>query len=102
MSSEFDIIIVGGGTAGLVLASRLSENPDLHVLVLEAGQDQTQDPRVVTPALWSALVGTDSSWNFMTEPQVLTLEPIVAAFAHLTTSRPPLMESKYPSHRAAS
>ncbi|KAJ5731949.1 glucose-methanol-choline oxidoreductase-like protein [Penicillium malachiteum] len=69
MTSEADIIIVGGGTAGLVLASRLSENPDLQVLVLEAGQDQGQDPRVNTPALWSALVATDSSWNFMTEPQ---------------------------------
>ncbi|KAJ5083691.1 glucose-methanol-choline oxidoreductase-like protein [Penicillium angulare] len=69
MSSEADIIIVGGGTAGLVLAARLSENPDLQVLVLEAGQDQGQDPRVTTPALWSALVATDSSWNFMTTPQ---------------------------------
>lgn len=77
MSSEYDIIIVGGGTAGLVLASRLSENPDLHVLVLEAGQDQTQDPRVITPALWSALVGTGSSWNLMTEPQVLIFKSTV-------------------------
>ncbi|KAJ5702782.1 glucose-methanol-choline oxidoreductase-like protein [Penicillium malachiteum] len=51
MTSEADIIIVG------------------RVLVLEAGQDQGQDPRVNTPALWSALVATDSSWNFMTEPQ---------------------------------
>ncbi|KKZ61621.1 hypothetical protein EMCG_03867 [[Emmonsia] crescens] len=65
-----DIIIIGGGTAGLVLAARLSENSKLQVLVLEAGQDQTGDPRVQTPALWPALVATDSDWRFITEPQV--------------------------------
>ena len=66
----YDIIIIGGGTAGLVLATRLSEDPNLQVLVLEAGADQKDDPRVITPAFWSTLLKTPSDWNFDTVPQV--------------------------------
>lgn len=66
----FDFVIIGGGTAGLVLAARLSENPDLQVLVIEAGADQKDDPRVNTPALWSTLLKTPSDWAFDTIPQV--------------------------------
>ncbi|KAL4914987.1 glucose-methanol-choline oxidoreductase-like protein [Aspergillus aurantiobrunneus] len=69
MTISADIIIIGGGTAGLVLAARISENPAVQVLVLEAGQDQTSNSRVLTPALWPALVASDSDWKFMTEPQ---------------------------------
>lgn len=65
-----DYVIVGGGTAGLVLAERLSENPSVHVVVLEAGTDMTQDPRVQIPALWTSLMGTDVDWQLKTTPQV--------------------------------
>ena len=66
----YDYVVVGGGTAGLVLANRLTENENVHVLVLEAGEDLTADPRVTTPALFPTLLGSDADWNTVTEPQV--------------------------------
>jgi choline dehydrogenase len=44
MRSDFDLVIVGGGAAGCVLAARLSENPSLQVLLLEAGPDYVELP----------------------------------------------------------
>ena len=67
---DADFVIVGGGTAGLVLAARLSEDPQTQVVILEAGQAKSEDPRVNTPALWPGLTGTDADWSFMTVPQV--------------------------------
>ena len=69
-SNEYDFIIIGGGTSGLVLASRLTENPATHVLVLEAGENHLSDPRVNIPALWPSLLGSDCDWGFATTPQV--------------------------------
>lgn len=69
-SKAYDIIIIGGGTAGLVLANRLTENPTLDVLVIEAGADQKDDPRVNVPGMWSTLGKTPSDWNFTTSSQV--------------------------------
>ena len=68
--SEYDYIIVGGGTSGLVVANRLSEDAGARVLVLEAGGDLSADPRVNIPALWTSLLGSaDATWGYETEPQ---------------------------------
>ncbi|KAI1741169.1 glucose-methanol-choline oxidoreductase-like protein [Xylaria scruposa] len=66
---NFDFIIIGGGTAGLVLSNRLTEHDKVKVLVLEAGEDLTSDPRVTTPALFPTLIGSDADWNTVTEAQ---------------------------------
>ncbi|VUC26045.1 unnamed protein product [Clonostachys rosea] len=68
-STLFDFVIVGGGTAGLVVASRLSENSAHRVLVLEAGSDHSDDPRVKTPAFYATLFQSDADWGFKSEPQ---------------------------------
>ena len=70
---EYDFVVVGGGTAGLVVAARLTEDPNCQVLVLEAGETRLEDPRVAIPALWRSLLApnSDVSWNFTTTPQVI-------------------------------
>jgi choline dehydrogenase-like flavoprotein len=69
--ASFDLIIVGGGLSGLVLAARLTEDPNIKVLVLEAGADLSQDPRLIAPGLWPTLLSPDATWAFpKTVPQV--------------------------------
>ncbi|MCJ1382288.1 hypothetical protein MMC17_005401 [Xylographa soralifera] len=64
-----DYIIVGGGTSGLVVANRLSENPNVSAVVLEAGENRLSDPRVNIPAFWTSLLGTELDWQFKTLSQ---------------------------------
>ncbi|KUJ09211.1 alcohol oxidase [Mollisia scopiformis] len=70
LSKAYDFIIIGGGTAGLTVASRLSEVADFNVLVLEAGADHSSDPKILTPGLAGTLYDDPKyDWEFKTVPQ---------------------------------
>jgi choline dehydrogenase len=66
----YDYVIVGAGSAGCVLATRLSEDPDVSVLVIEAGGPDAHD-LIHIPAAFPALFRTSQDWDFSTgyEPQ---------------------------------
>ncbi|KAF5343168.1 hypothetical protein D9758_017052 [Tetrapyrgos nigripes] len=68
-TKEYDFIIVGAGTAGNVLAARLSEDPSKRVLVIEAGVDDTGVLPVQVPFLAFNNEGTPTDWNYTTVPQ---------------------------------
>ncbi|PKY07532.1 alcohol oxidase [Aspergillus campestris IBT 28561] len=70
LSTSYDYVIVGGGTAGLVVASRLTEDPTVRVLVLEAGSNRVEDPRIAAPGLAVSTYGNpDFDWCITSPPQ---------------------------------
>lgn len=70
-STTFDYIVIGGGTAGLTVASRLTEDVTVRVLVIEAGNDTSLDLFVTTPGLSTAQIGDAAyDWSFASVPQV--------------------------------
>jgi choline dehydrogenase-like flavoprotein len=71
LKHEYDFIIVGGGTAGLTVAARLSENPKWQVGVLEAGAANIGDPMIMVPALHFQTPGNPQyDWAHKTTLQV--------------------------------
>jgi choline dehydrogenase len=65
---EYDFIVVGAGSAGSVVANRLSEVPAAKVLLLEAGGAKIPDP-VHNPSIWYTLLGSEIDWSYQSVPQ---------------------------------
>jgi choline dehydrogenase len=83
---EYDFIIVGGGTAGLVVAARLSEDPAVSVAVIEAGKNLIEDENILRPGLINTMYGDPKyDWRFKTEPQVDHLTRSVPSSSSLIT-----------------
>jgi len=68
MSASYDYVIVGAGSAGCVLANRLSADPSVRVLLLEAGS-RDRSPNIKIPAAFPKQFHTKLDWDFWTEPE---------------------------------
>src|ERR1700681_1618770 len=67
MKSQYDFIICGSGSSGSVGARRLAENPEVSVLLIEAGGEDNV-PSVNEPGQWFLNLGSERDWNFRAEP----------------------------------
>ena len=71
-NEEYRFCDYGGGTAGLVLAARLSEDPAVSVAVIEAGSNLVEDENILRPSMMQTSYGKpECDWSFKSEPQVI-------------------------------
>lgn len=66
--SNYNYIIIGAGSAGCVVANRLTEDPDTTVLLLEAGNPATK-PEIQIPVECTKLLGSEVDWGYFSEPE---------------------------------
>ncbi len=66
---RYDYVVIGGGTAGSVIASRLTEDPDVQVAVIEGGPSDVDRPEVLTLRRWLGLLGGELDYDYPTTEQ---------------------------------
>lgn len=68
LEPRYDVIVCGAGSSGSVVARRLAENPEVRVLLLEAGGTD-DSPSVTEAARWPTNLGSERDWNFTSQPE---------------------------------
>lgn len=63
----YDYVVVGGGLTGITVAARLAENPNTQILIIEAGGDDRQDPRVYDVYNYGQAFGSELDWQLPTD-----------------------------------
>jgi choline dehydrogenase len=76
--AEFDVIIVGAGSSGCVLANRLSADAGTRVLLVEAGGPAAADAALHLPGQWTSLIGSAVDWSYRTEPEPALNDRVIA------------------------
>ncbi|MEG4105679.1 GMC family oxidoreductase N-terminal domain-containing protein [Microcoleus sp. S13_C5] len=66
--TQYDYVVIGAGSAGCVVANRLTEDSKTTVLLLEAGEPATK-PEIQNPVDWTKLLGTEIDWAYFTEEE---------------------------------
>lgn len=68
-SHEVDVVVIGAGSSGCALVHRLTSDPSVRVVLIEAGPSPQSNPAVSTPGRWVSLMGSSLDWKFTTEPE---------------------------------
>ncbi|XP_063442161.1 uncharacterized protein LOC134722470 [Mytilus trossulus] len=69
LNSTYDYIIIGAGSAGSVIANRLSEDSGVTVLLIEAGGSEYGNDNIKIPLIGGGLQKSSADWNYQTLPQ---------------------------------
>jgi choline dehydrogenase len=67
LKAQYDFIVCGSGSSGSVVARRLAENPDVSVLLVEAGGGD-DIPEVMEAGKWPMNLGSERDWSFQAQP----------------------------------
>ncbi|GAB3559335.1 GMC family oxidoreductase [Spelaeicoccus albus] len=67
--NEFDYVVIGGGSGGAAVASRLSEDADVQVALIEAGPSDVDDAAILQVSRWMELLESGYDWDYQVEPQ---------------------------------